>query len=372
MPDHVHIVLKPLEFKRNEFYNLSEINHSIKSYSANEINKLENQKKRIVWQHESWDRIIRNEEELLEKMNYILNNPIKRGLVENGYEYKWYYQVGQASLLVEDNNKKIFDVNQQECYSSGQSGMIDLPSLEIVGQASLLVNENHLNQNEQTGHLSGQSGMIDLPLNERLRQLLSYTDEKHLFNDVETNIIINAIDNLKILDPACGSGAFPMGILHKLVHILHKIDPDNHIWKQKLIDRTPQEIREETRIALENKPLDYIRKLGLIESCIYGIDIQPIAIQISKLRFFISLIVEQKIDDSKKNRDIKPLPNLETKFVAANTLIALEKDDGFKTPDVENAENELFKFRKDIFYPILFIKKTIKIGYIRLKYLTIN
>ena len=48
----------------------------------------------------------------------------------------------------------------------------------------------------------------------------------------------------------------------------------------------------------------------LIENCIYGVDIQPIATQIAKLRFFISLIVEQKIDDTRENRGVRPLPNL--------------------------------------------------------------
>jgi hypothetical protein len=70
---------------------------------------------------------------------------------------------------------------------------------------------------------------------------------------------------------------------------------------------------------------DYGRKLFLIENCIYGVDIQPIAIQISKLRFFISLVIDQKIDRDKYNFGVRALPNLETKFIAANTLIGLEK-----------------------------------------------
>ena len=63
----------------------------------------------------------------------------------------------------------------------------------------------------------------------------------------------------------------------------------------------------------------------LIENCIYGIDIQPIAVQIAKLRFFISLIIDQNRYKDKENFGIRSLPNLETKFVAANTLISLEK-----------------------------------------------
>ena len=73
-----------------------------------------------------------------------------------------------------------------------------------------------------------------------------------------------------------------------------------------------------------SRAVPYGRKLYLIENCLYGVDIQPIAIQITKLRFFISLVCDQKTNRNKKeNHGIRPLPNLETKFVAANTLIGL-------------------------------------------------
>ena len=105
--------------------------------------------------------------------------------------------------------------------------------------------------------------------------------------------------------------------------------------RQKAIEETEdayksdnKEEREKRLIEIndvfENNASDYGRKLYLIENCIYGIDIQPIAVQISKLRFFISLVVDQK-EKKGENRGIRPLPNLETKFVAANTLIGLEK-----------------------------------------------
>ena len=134
---------------------------------------------------------------------------------------------------------------------------------------------------------------------------------------------------LKILDPACGSGAFPMGVLHKLVYILGKLDPDNDRWKQTQLaklDSTP--MREELERAFADNNDDYGRKLYLIENCLYGVDIQPIAIQIAKLRFFISLVCDQKTNHNKKeNHGIRPLPNLETKFVAADTLIGLPEMD---------------------------------------------
>jgi len=62
--------------------------------------------------------------------------------------------------------------------------------------------------------------------------LFAYTEREHAFTPVEVATLIAAIDALKVLDPACGSGAFPMGVLHKLVYILGKLDPDNERWKQ--------------------------------------------------------------------------------------------------------------------------------------------
>ena len=55
-----------------------------------------------------------------------------------------------------------------------------------------------------------------------LRQLFAYTNKPHEFTPKDTEKLIEAIDSLKVLDPACGSGAFPMGVLHKLVFILGK------------------------------------------------------------------------------------------------------------------------------------------------------
>ena len=171
---------------------------------------------------------------------------------------------------------------------------------------------------------------------ERLRHLVAYNYQPHEFTPAEVDVLIAAINTLKVLDPACGSGAFPMGMLHKLVYILGKLDPDNSKWhelqRQKAIRETEEaykigdkEEREKRLLDIsevfENNASDYGRKLYLIENCIFGVDIQPIAVQIAKLRFFVSLIVDQRIDSKKENLGVRPLPNLETKFVAANTLL---------------------------------------------------
>lgn len=206
----------------------------------------------------------------------------------------------------------------------------------------------------------------------RLRQLFAYTDDAHQFTPDEVAALIDAIDALKMLDPACGSGAFPMGILHKLVFILRKLDPNNVRWKQQQLARAQrdrelaeqmedEQIREhavreaDARIAeirhsfdQADHELDYTRKLYLIENCIYGVDIQPIAVQIAKLRFFISLVADQRVDDAAPNRNVRALPNLETKFVAANSLIALPRSGQMllRNPEIDRLEEELRRVRQ--------------------------
>ena len=205
------------------------------------------------------------------------------------------------------------------------------------------------------------------PLSDRLRRLLSYRHTSHDFSLKETHTLIGAIERLRVLDPACGSGAFPMGMLQKLVAVLRKLDPDNALWKaqnraplaeqlasaKKLKDPTLRD--EQTTVALTTLEkfdadfydpdyADYARKLYLIEKCLYGVDIQPIAVQIAKLRFFISLVVEQKLGTD--HQRLTPLPNLETKIVAANTLLPIPRGGGgqqdlLANPDVADKEAEL-------------------------------
>ena len=193
-------------------------------------------------------------------------------------------------------------------------------------------------------------------IEQKLRELFVYNDEPNPFDEAETEVLIEAIDTLKILDPAVGSGAFPMGVLHKLVFILGKLDTGNVRWKDRQIDRAstiPDPVTRDNAIndieaAFERNELDYGRKLYLIENCIYGVDIQPIATQIAKLRFFISLIVDQQIHNSQENLGVRPLPNLETKFVAADTLIGVDRllQTQIRNPQIDRKEKELADVRR--------------------------
>jgi len=96
MPDHVHLLLTPLlAHERRGYYSLSEILHSIKSFSAQQINRLLGRTGRF-WLSESFDRVIRNEQEFWEKRQYIRNNPVKRELAERTEEYSYLYEESGA------------------------------------------------------------------------------------------------------------------------------------------------------------------------------------------------------------------------------------------------------------------------------------
>ena len=207
-------------------------------------------------------------------------------------------------------------------------------------------------------------------LEDEYRKLLRYTDEDLNLTKEQKLQIMGAIYNCKILDPACGSGAFPVGMLQQMVHILSRLDPSNEQWKKMILDEAANESRNtffvetfeerEKRLNDINKTFedklknpDYTRKLYLIENCLYGVDIQSIAIQICKLRFFISLVVDQKANyKPEDNFGIRPLPNLEAKFVAANTLIELHKKDPslFDNDEVKKMMKELKEINHKIFY----------------------
>ena len=206
-------------------------------------------------------------------------------------------------------------------------------------------------------------------LKERIHYLLDYLDAfddaEELFQETEKNEIVRAIADIKILDPAAGSGAFPMSVLHKLTLALRRIDPKNITWKKLQISRAQKKASEafdtnddktvrrdkllEINEIFENyRDSDFGRKLYLIQNCIFGVDIQPIACQIAKLRFFISLTIEQQRDDNKENYGIRPLPNLETRFVVADTLVGLQITGGNQllSPPIKTLEEQLRQNRE--------------------------
>lgn len=151
--------------------------------------------------------------------------------------------------------------------------------------------------------------------------------EKVTLTDKQT--IYRRLSEIKVLDPAVGSGAFPMGILQKIMAIIHIIDPFGEICR---------ELRDP--LLIQELSADYINKYSLIRDCIYGVDIQPMAIDICRLRFFLTLVVEDTSDTP------KPLPNLNFNFACANSLISLQQPK--QEPELFSQRAELIEKLKNV------------------------
>ena len=325
--------------------------------------------------------------------------------LEQLYLPDWLFfgdEVGRSIDLSQwygDNNKKsvsargIIDILKRYNFTIEENTPLDQEvSLdpELLGKAfeNLLASynpETKTSARKQTGSFYTPREIVQYMVDESLvthlkrtcgdelepeyRKLLSYSTEETTLNEEQRKAIMQAVYNCRVLDPACGSGAFPMGILQQLVHVLRQLDPTNEMWKDFMIDLAieqsklafaeDEEAERKARLAdIEeafNKSIndpDYARKLYLIEHCIYGVDIQPIAVQISKLRFFISLVVDQKpSNDAAHNFGIRPLPNLESKFVAANTLIPVGYDASLfeSTDEIRLQKTKLKELNHQIF-----------------------
>lgn len=138
--------------------------------------------------------------------------------------------------------------------------------------------------------------------------------------------ILAAIDDLRILDPACGSGAFPLGMVHLLTRSLERLDPRFDPYKTKL---------------------------GIIKNSIYGVDIEPMAIEIAKLRTWLSLAV-----DEADLKSVDPLPNLDFKFVCANSLMSLAAEhEGFELGVDPKLDEKLSDIRASYFETSSPVKK---------------
>ncbi|MDR3094563.1 MAG: hypothetical protein LBU62_08000, partial [Bacteroidales bacterium] len=154
----------------------------------------------------------------------------------------------------------LFDINHTSTFNAGIDSLLDKSDADF-----------------ETAHTNAK------------RDLWGNENTKKVSDDV-----LDLLDKIKILDPACGSGAFPMGMVQLLEKVYERLAPDFN---------------------------SYERKLTVIQNNIYGVDIEPMAVEIARLRAWLSIIV-----DEEDPRKIKPLPNLDFKFVCANSLIALEKE----------------------------------------------
>lgn len=156
--------------------------------------------------------------------------------------------------------------------------------------------------------------LLDIPDNEWA--LAGTNSKRDTIAKEDQERVLSALQDIRVLDPAVGSGAFPMGILHKILSLYERLDP---------------------------KFDPYETKISILRNNVYGVDIDPTAIEIARLRAWLSVIVDA--EDVKK---IKPLPNLDFKFVCANTLIGLTKSAASFTTD-ETLKPTLMRIRDEYY-----------------------
>lgn len=289
----------------------------------------------------------------LEKLFYnVLNNP-RRNSVDPSFskdfncripflngglfeaEYKW-----EDSLIYIDNNifKAIFDVFERYNFTIEEESPDDK---EIAVDPEMLgkVFENLLPENLRKGkgtfytpreivyYMCRESLVNYLVSNhsniteENVRNYIFYSEsfenfrkqKGESFSPGQWKELDDLLKNIKVCDPACGSGAFLVGMLNLIIklRIYLQTTPDHHLIKQK----TEYELKKET-----------------IQNCIYGVDIDPGAIEIAKLRLWLSLVVDYNVED------IEPLPNLDYRLMCGNSL--LEEFEGVKFYNGDNGEHQ--------------------------------
>ena len=160
--------------------------------------------------------------------------------------------------------------------------------------------------------------LIDTP--EQVWAIDEGNNSRHLFEKrtEDRDTVRRALQEVKVLDPACGSGAFPMGIMQLLLRTFTRID------------RTVDE---------------YKTKLAILQDSIYGVDINPMAADIARLRAWLSLVVDETNEELQNN----PLPNLDFKFITANSLIPLEEGDTLDIFGDNNLDAKLSEIRNKFF-----------------------
>lgn len=197
------------------------------------------------------------------------------------------------------------------------------------------------------------------------RPVVSYMCRSTLLKHLDTEIkpenskaIIHKLLETTVLDPACGSGAFPMGMLEEMMQVLTTVDPEGKVWVAEMMKSKDDEFRNHISEMFADGQIRYVKKLGLLRSCLFGVDLLEYAIEITKLRCWLSLIVEQRVDFRKENYNLKPLPNLEFKFYKKNSLFRFYKDQNLNNlidqidndkllKELVNLENQYFIAKSD-------------------------
>lgn len=180
-----------------------------------------------------------------------------------------------------------------------QQSLINYLATEMDGKASkediesLIYSGENVSENEETALIKEQSikdgkqksSEYKLKLPENIRNNVELIDQK--------------LADITVCDPAVGSGAFPVGMMNEIVRARNSL----------------------VAFIQDNNRTSYEFKRHSIEHCLYGVDIDPGAVEIAKLRLWLSLVV-----DEEDIKNIKPLPNLDYKVMCGNSLLGIEKN----------------------------------------------
>lgn len=195
--------------------------------------------------------------------------------------------------------------------------------------ANYLVNKVGVNYNEIKEFILYGDILVSMDLDAENDIL-----KNHLIGDTilsKMYEIDKALNEVKIADPAVGSGAFPLGMLNEIVRMRESATQ----YLSLLYKNKPLKAEELNNLLFEgeNKRTNYQYKWNAIENSIYAVDIEPSAVDITKLRLWLSLVVDQELEN---DDDPHTLPNLDCKIMSGNSLIDEYK--GIKLFDNEMLE----------------------------------
>lgn len=235
------------------------------------------------------------------------------GLFEPIPEYKWQERFLQIPDDIFSNKKEtgVLDIFDSYNFTIDENSADDQEvsvDPEMLGK----VFENLLEENLRKGSGSFYTPreIVQYMVTESLKQYLqdktdiskekieSVLEEYHNECEVsksEAEKIDTALKEIKVVDPACGSGAFLVGLLQEIAHIRH--------YCQRCYQTEPQTY--------------YQIKKEIIRDSIYGVDLDAGAVDIARLRFWLSMVVDHDIEID----DIEPLPNLDYKLMQGNSLL---------------------------------------------------
>ncbi|MCL0065053.1 BREX-1 system adenine-specific DNA-methyltransferase PglX, partial [Dehalococcoidia bacterium] len=212
---------------------------------------------------------------------------------DNFYEYKKALVSGKRNLQKQFNKKfGVYYTPREIVHYMCQQSLINYLSAELEGKVNKEDIEKLLKYGEQ--FTENEAAVL-----EKGKETQTYKYQLPESIRTNTKIIDDKLKDIKICDPAIGSGAFPVGMMHEIIKTRNVLSAFIN--------------------GLERSIYNFKREC--IESSLYGVDIDAGACEVARLRLWLSLIV-----DEEDIRKIKPLPNLDYKIVCGNSLLGVEKD----------------------------------------------